>query len=455
MASDAQMLEGVGEYKYGFHDKENYVFKSRKGLDREIVEQISAMKGEPKWMLDFRLKAFEHFQKRPMPKWGADLSGLNLDNIYFYVKPTEGQGKSWEDVPDTIKNTFDKLGIPEAERKFLAGVGAQYECLSGDTRVYTARGALPIREVSNGDVVFSLDEESGEIIPASVKGRMSKGTRFVFEVKAGTHKLRATENHPFLVLEHHQNLGRTRGRYVRSWKYLRDIKVGELVAIAKAVPDVGQPHELAMPSIKVNRWHNPVELPVRTSPDLMWWLGLYMGDGFIHRENQKARVEFTIPESDTSLRQELATVTSQLFDMDPLKNDPTRMTIGSTVIARFLTANGFSGGSLEKRVPEWVATLPREQILAFLGGYVDSDGCVHGRKGAHDTLLTSGNEALMEDIQGLASLCGIPTSNIHRFQSKHPHDQGDACAPQFHGLFLTGATDRRNPIPARGEISRA
>jgi len=127
MASDAQMLEGVGDYKYGFHDTEDYVFKSRKGLDRKVVENISAMKGEPKWMLDFRLKAFEHFQKRPMPVWGADLSGLDLDNIYFYVKPTEGSEKSWEDVPDTIKNTFDKLGIPEAERKFLAGVGAQYE----------------------------------------------------------------------------------------------------------------------------------------------------------------------------------------------------------------------------------------------------------------------------------------------------------------------------------------
>ena len=125
--SDTQILKDIGDYQFGFKDPETYVFKSRMGLDREIVEQISAMKGEPEWMLDFRLKAFEHFQKRPMPTWGGDLSKLDLDNIYYYVKPAEAESKSWDDVPETIKNTFEKLGIPEAEQKFLAGVGAQYE----------------------------------------------------------------------------------------------------------------------------------------------------------------------------------------------------------------------------------------------------------------------------------------------------------------------------------------
>src|SRR5512143_2924929 len=125
---DEKILEGIGEYKYGFHDPEDkYAFKSKKGLSREVVEQISAMKGEPQWMLDFRLKALDHFMKRPMPTWGGDLSQLNLDEIYFYVKPTDNESKSWDDVPEAIKGTFDKLGIPEAERKFLAGVGAQYE----------------------------------------------------------------------------------------------------------------------------------------------------------------------------------------------------------------------------------------------------------------------------------------------------------------------------------------
>jgi Fe-S cluster assembly protein SufB len=123
----AQFLDELGDYRYGFSDKDVSVFHTRRGLDREVVEQISAMKGEPQWMLDFRLKALEHYQKRPMPTWGADISGLDFDNIFYYVKPMESQGKSWDDVPESIKNTFDKLGIPEAERKFLAGVGAQYE----------------------------------------------------------------------------------------------------------------------------------------------------------------------------------------------------------------------------------------------------------------------------------------------------------------------------------------
>ncbi|HLL49491.1 MAG TPA: Fe-S cluster assembly protein SufB [Thermomicrobiales bacterium] len=117
----------IGEYQYGFRDEEDYVFKSGRGLTRATVEEISAMKNEPDWMRDFRLKALDHFQKRPMPNWGADLSGMDFDDIFYYIRPTEKQGKTWEEVPEYIKNTFEKLGIPEAERKFLAGVGAQYE----------------------------------------------------------------------------------------------------------------------------------------------------------------------------------------------------------------------------------------------------------------------------------------------------------------------------------------
>jgi Fe-S cluster assembly protein SufB len=117
----------VGEYRYGFFDPEKPVFKTRQGLDADVVREISRHKNEPEWMLDFRLKALEIFQKRPLPQWGGNLNDIDFDSIYYYLKPSDGPERTWEDVPEDIKNTFDRLGIPEMERKFLAGVGAQYE----------------------------------------------------------------------------------------------------------------------------------------------------------------------------------------------------------------------------------------------------------------------------------------------------------------------------------------
>ena len=113
--------------KYGFHDEEDYVFKSGKGLSKNIVAEISKMKKEPEWMLKFRLKSLEEFNKRPMPQWGANLNVIDFENIHYYVKPSNQSETNWDDVPSYIKDTFSKLGIPEAEQKFLGGVGAQYE----------------------------------------------------------------------------------------------------------------------------------------------------------------------------------------------------------------------------------------------------------------------------------------------------------------------------------------
>ncbi|MCW2989363.1 MAG: FeS assembly protein SufB, partial [Solirubrobacterales bacterium] len=114
--------------KFGFHDSESgYAYKAPKGLSREIVESISDYKNEPQWMRDFRLKALEHFYSRPTPKWGGDLDQIDWDDIHYFVRASEKNSRDWSEVPDDIKNTFDRLGIPEAERKFLSGVGAQYE----------------------------------------------------------------------------------------------------------------------------------------------------------------------------------------------------------------------------------------------------------------------------------------------------------------------------------------
>src|SRR2546429_5064559 len=113
--------------KYGFFDPESYVFKAKRGLTEEVVREISWMKQEPEWMTKLRLRSLEIFRKKAMPTWGADLSVIDFENIFYYLKSAEKQGNTWDDVPDDIKRTFDRLGVPEAGRKFLAGVAAQYE----------------------------------------------------------------------------------------------------------------------------------------------------------------------------------------------------------------------------------------------------------------------------------------------------------------------------------------
>ena len=156
--------------KYDFVTPSTPVFKAQKGINREIVAQISEMKNEPSWMLDFRLEAFKIFESKPMPKWGGDIA-LDFQDIYYYLKPTSEQGKTWDDVPQEIKDTFDKLGIPEAEKKYLAGVKAQFE----SEVVY---GSLQ-EDLGNKGVIFTdtdtavrehpelLREYFGKIIPST------------------------------------------------------------------------------------------------------------------------------------------------------------------------------------------------------------------------------------------------------------------------------------------------
>ncbi len=140
------------EYKYGFKDEDVSVFKTNKGLNEDIIREISQIKDEPDWMLDFRLKAYAMFRKLNNPKWGPDLNQIDFDEFTYYIRPSDRTESSWDDVPETIKNTFDKLGIPEAEKKFLAGVSTQYE----SEVVYHNM----LKEVEEKGVIF-LDTDSG------------------------------------------------------------------------------------------------------------------------------------------------------------------------------------------------------------------------------------------------------------------------------------------------------
>lgn len=144
-------IQGIKNYQYGFSDEDTSVFKTKKGLSREIVAEISKMKKEPEWMLQFRLKAYDFFVKCPLPSFGPDLKFIDFNDYVYYIKPSEKTTKNWEEVPETIKNTFDKLGIPEQEAKYFAGVATQYE----SEMVYHNM----LKEVEEKGVIF-LDTDS-------------------------------------------------------------------------------------------------------------------------------------------------------------------------------------------------------------------------------------------------------------------------------------------------------
>src|SRR5438094_5121701 len=164
-------LEGLERYKFGWSDSDAAGESARRGLSEEVVRDISAKKNEPEWMLDLRLKGLRLFGRKPMPDWGADLSGIDFDHIKYFVRSTEKQAASWDDLPADIKNTYDKLGIPEAEKqRLIAGVAAQYE---SEVVYHSIRADLEQQGVLFLDTDTALREHNdlfkeyfGSVIPA-------------------------------------------------------------------------------------------------------------------------------------------------------------------------------------------------------------------------------------------------------------------------------------------------
>jgi Fe-S cluster assembly scaffold protein SufB/intein/homing endonuclease len=153
--TETEVVRGIGsdyEVKYGFNVPEDYFFKSGRGLSHDLIDAISSHKDEPDWMRKFRHKSLDYFEARPIPRWGGDLTTIDFENIFYYIKPTEKQASNWDELPADIKDTWDKLGIPEAEKKYLAGVGAQYE---SEVVYHKLQG-----ELADKGVLF-LDMDSG------------------------------------------------------------------------------------------------------------------------------------------------------------------------------------------------------------------------------------------------------------------------------------------------------
>ena len=408
-----QDLEGLGKYKFGWADSDEAGANARRGVDDDVVRDISAKKSEPEWMLAMRLKGLKLFRKKPMPTWGSDLSGIDFDNIKYFVRSTEKQAESWDDLPADIKNTYDKLGIPEAEKaRLISGVAAQYECLAASSLVWTTRGQIAIKEVQPGDRVFAYDEDTDRFVVAPVRAAAQTGERETYEIRVGARTVRATDNHPFLALSDDRKPGRIRARYTRRWKTVAELSVGDLVAVPRDLPDFGE--SIVLPTASAGGRRGAAIGLVTTTPDLLWLLGYFLGDGSLQSAGRTHRVQFAAPVADTEVRSEIARIVREQFGLETHVPDDVRVVVNSRALVDWFHAVGFVGSPHTKHVPDWVFGLPRAERLAFLGGWVDADGYVRPEKSG-SVVLTSCNEPLVRQAIELAELCGLAAAGPWEF----------------------------------------
>ena len=363
----------LGSYKLGWHDVEDNEFKPEKGLNESIIRQMSDMKGEPKWMLDFRLKAYQRFLRKPIPQWGGGgaLNDIDFDDIYYYIKPSGGQSKDWDMVPESIKETYRKLGIPEAERKYLAGVTAQYECLRGDVRVYTVdRGMVAIKEMQAGDRVFSLNERTRQLEIHGVKSVAQTDIRQTFRVEIdGGRVIYATDNHPILTSN--------------GWVNVADLHEGDQVAVAEALPDAGTSYQPERPK------GTPDHFPEATSPKLAWLFGYTIGGGSLDGDGSELAMT---ADGDTAAI--LQGTIGSLFAVAAAIGGGV-VKVDHKPLIRWFQRNGLIGDPHVRRVPAWVFGLPVSERAAFLRGLLDGSRQV-GLSGP-----------LAGDISELAEFTGI------------------------------------------------
>jgi Fe-S cluster assembly protein SufB len=402
------------------------------------VREISGFKDEPEWMTKLRLNALKRFERKPMLEWFAkNMPEIDFDDIYYYLKPTEGgQVNDWDMLPESMKQTYEKLGIPEAERKYLAGVTTQFECLRGSTLVWTTGGMRPIKELVAGDEVFSLDEDRKEIVQGRVVNAGCSGEKEVFEIRArGGRVIGASGNHPFLTLRDRRKPGRQRARFEAEWVAVDDLRVGDYVAIATDVPEFGEPYDLLVPDRA-----DAAGFPISTSDDLCWWAGVFLGDGYLHHSGGYTTLHFAVDKTDTVLIEEIIRVTKEQFGIDlSLAKDGFRLSgRGTAPIADWVLLNGLAGNAHTKRFPDWVWWLPRSQRLSLLAGYADADGYVRDHPTSHDLSITSASEDLLTDAKQLAALCGIWSGSVNPFMQRHcldPSRMQLGYRLQFSGRF--------------------
>jgi Fe-S cluster assembly protein SufB len=454
----------LSKYNLGWSDEVEYAFTPEKGLNDGVVDQISWWKGEPSWMTKFRQRSLKMFDRKPMAEWFAvNMPDIDFQDIYYYLRPATDQVSEWDDLPEQMKATYEKLGIPEAERKYLAGVTAQYEsevvfhrnredleargilfcdmdtalreypdlvkqyfgtvippgdnkfaalntavwsggCLAADAMINVRdRGLVSIADIREGDEVFGVDVDR-DLQRGKVLATMESGVKPVYRMVVAGRVLEATGNHPFLVARRVEENGRM--RWTAVWAPLDEIQPGEPIAISRVLPDDGEVYELPCPvPYTINRRHEKLRFPQYTTEELCWLLGLYLGDGHVSAPHEHMRqVSFALPETDGA-REAALDALRNVFGVEHVTPVACGFIVSSKQLGQWIHDIGFGGLAKEKRIPAWVYSLPRYQKLALIAGLIDADGWTEN--GGRTMSIELSNAGLIDDLKQLAIECGL------------------------------------------------
>jgi intein/homing endonuclease len=294
-------------------------------------------------------------------------------------------------------------------------------CLAGDAQVFTnPAGPRAIADVQPGDKVYAFDLEQMRPVRRSVTGFKESGVQAVYGVETKNHRqIKATANHPFLVLDR----ATPEGAATLEWKMLYDVHPGDRIGVVRGLPDDGEVRDLSAYAYRGDPRgpRTNVRLPLITDEDLMWLLGAYIGDGYMERNAKGVanRVYFAVPPSDKS-REKLEELLARVFRVEGRQKGPVSLVIASTLLADFLLWLDMGGTARTKRIPGWIWGLPASQRLAFIEGYLDTDGHVRNvstKDGVQYGQLTfvSVNRQLLEDLKLLSISCGLTPGKISRY----------------------------------------
>lgn len=350
-------------------------------------------------------------------------SSGSLHAAVVEVVVKEGAKCRYTTVQNWYKNVYNLVTkrAKVAKDARMEWVDCNLGCLTGDTQLLSpSEGLVRMDGVKVGQTVFAYDFDASQFVERKVTAWQKTGHRKVWEVLLEGRRLRATDNHPFLVLERQDRLGSKSNANVRSfvmrWKPLRDVSRGDMVAYVGALPDFGKTRKLEFQFVSRGSGgyvKYRLHLPKKTNEELLWLLGVYLGDGYMERDSKSKRlrrVYFAVPPQDKA-RKRLILTLEELFG-NVVSTKGICVTINSTAIAEFFEYLGMKGNAHTKRVPPWVFTLPLQERLALLEGCLDTDGNV--RRLTHQITFTSAGKELMIDLQQLAISCGLKIYKIRK-----------------------------------------